>query len=290
MEKRFDATLKSLLEDDPPDWPRLLGIHDPRVRVIDSDISTISGAADKVLRLHGPPPTILRLEFQSGPDASLPVSLNVYNSVLERRHGLPVRSVLILLAPRADLAVLAGDYRQSLPGAAEPYRTFRYEVLRVWTLPVEPLLKGGLSTLPLAPISAVSAAELPGVLNHVKRRLAKHADRGQAGRLWTAIYVLLGLRYEQALVKQLLEGVMALEESTTYQAIVAKGRIQEARKMLRTQGEEQCGTRPPAWAVRALEQIESLEELEALGKRVLRVHSWEDLLPRPQKGTKRTRT
>src|SRR6266478_4871461 len=72
MERRFDATLKSLLEDDPADWPRLLGVNDPHVRVIDADISTISGAADKVLRLQGPPPSILHLEFQSGPDASLP--------------------------------------------------------------------------------------------------------------------------------------------------------------------------------------------------------------------------
>src|SRR5712692_6503625 len=103
MERRFDATLKSLLEDAPDDWPRLLGISDPDVRVIDADISTITGAADKVLRLRGPPPSILHLDFQSGPDASLPCDLNVYNSVLEKRHGLLVRTVLVLLSPRANL-------------------------------------------------------------------------------------------------------------------------------------------------------------------------------------------
>jgi hypothetical protein len=78
MERRYDATLKSLLEDSPDDWPRLLGVADPNVRVIDADISTISGAADKVLRLHGPPPSILHFEFQSGPDASIPCDLNLY--------------------------------------------------------------------------------------------------------------------------------------------------------------------------------------------------------------------
>lgn len=80
MERRFDATLKSLIEDAPGDWPRLLGIADPDVGVIDADISTSSGAADKVLRLAGPPSSILHFEFQSGPDASIPCDLNVYNS------------------------------------------------------------------------------------------------------------------------------------------------------------------------------------------------------------------
>src|SRR5712692_10393016 len=135
MERRFDATLKSLLEDAPDDWPRLLGIADPHVRVIDADISTISGAADKVLRLSGPPPSVLHFEFQSGPDASIPCDLNVYNSVLEKRHGLPVRSVLVLLSARANLAAISGEYRRQLPAAAAPYRVFRYDVVRVWQLP-----------------------------------------------------------------------------------------------------------------------------------------------------------
>src|SRR6266852_5467393 len=206
MERRFDATLKSLLEDAPDDWPRLVGVADPHVRVIDADISTISGAADKVLRLHGPPPSILHFEFQSGPDASIPCALNLYNSVLENWHSLPVRSVLVLLSPRADLAVVNGEYRRHLPGTAAPYRIFRYDVVRVWKLPVKPLLAGGLGTLPLAPISAVTAAELPAILGQMKRRLATQPDRGRVGRLWTAVYVLLGLRYEQAMVEQLLQG------------------------------------------------------------------------------------
>jgi predicted transposase YdaD len=33
----------------------------------------------------------------------------------------------------------------------------------------------------------------------------------------------LGLRYEQALIDQLLQGVRAMEESVTYQAIFKKG-------------------------------------------------------------------
>jgi len=287
MERRFDATLKSLLEDAPNDRPRLLGIADPQARVIDSDTSTISGAADKVLRLEGPPPSILHLEFQSGPDASIPCALNVYNSVLEKRHELPVQTVLVLLAPRAELAVIDGRYRRFLPGRATPYREFHYDVLRVWQLPVNQLPAGGLGTLPLAPISAVPAAQLPSLLGQMKKRLAKHPDRGRVGRLWTAVYVLLGLRYEQAMVAQLLQGVLGMKESVTYQAIVAEGKSEgareELRKVLLSLGEECCGTPAPDWAATALDQIDNLEQLEALAKKVLRVKHWEDLLPKPRK-------
>ncbi len=287
MERRFDATLKSLLEDAPADWPPLLGIGDAHVRVIDADISTISGSADKVLMLGGPPPSILHIEFQSGPDVSIPCDVNVYNSVLEKRHGLPVRSVLVLLSPRAELAVLTGEYRRHFPGAPTPYRIFRYEVLRVWNLPVRPLLAGGLGTLPLAPISAVPAAELPTVLGQMKKRLAKNPDRGRVGRLWTAVYVLLGLRYEQSMVDQLLQGVLGMKESVTYQAIVAEGEAEGARKELRkvllSLGEESFGAPAPHWVASALDQIDNLEQLEALVKQVLHVESWADLIPQPRK-------
>ena len=38
-------------------------------RVIDADIATVSGAADKVLRVEARPPYILHLEFVTGHDA-----------------------------------------------------------------------------------------------------------------------------------------------------------------------------------------------------------------------------
>ncbi len=112
LEKKFDVTLKSLLEDSPEDWPILAGVHEPRVEVIDADVSTISGAADKVLRLYGPPPSLMHLEFQAGPDASLPRRMNVYNAALEDRHDLPVASVAVLLRPEANLRLLTGLYQR----------------------------------------------------------------------------------------------------------------------------------------------------------------------------------
>src|SRR5262249_39766619 len=98
-----DPTLKELLEESPAAWPWLVGAQAQTVEVIDSDIATITGAADKVLRVRDEPPWIHHVEFQSGPDASLPRRSNVYNAVLEHRHELPVRSTVVLLTRKANL-------------------------------------------------------------------------------------------------------------------------------------------------------------------------------------------
>src|SRR5262249_42660727 len=84
----FDATLKALLEESPADWPVLIGQPRSEVDVIDADISTVSGATDKVLRIHGPPESIMHIDFQSGADTTLPRRVHMYNAVLEYRHQL----------------------------------------------------------------------------------------------------------------------------------------------------------------------------------------------------------
>jgi predicted transposase YdaD len=298
MEKKFDVALKALLEDDPCDLPALVGVSDPRVEVIDADIATISGAADKVLRLHGPPPSILHFEFQASPDGSLPRRVNVYNAAMEDRHDLPVCSVVVLLRPEANLAAINGRYWRRVPGASRPYRIFRYQVIRVWELLVADLLHGGLARLALAPIGAVREAELPEVLAQMKQRAARLGDRGRLGRWWTAVYVLMGLRYQQAVVDQLLQGVLDMEESATYQAILRKGMargmaegvaqgvvegralgaVEEARKMLLQMGEHRFQAPAPADLRSRLEGMQDLPQLEELLLRVGQVQSWEELL------------
>ena len=44
-------------------------------------------------------------------------------------------------------------------------------MVKVWEMPVGSLLVGGLGTLPLAPISQVNEAQLPGVIEATKLRL-----------------------------------------------------------------------------------------------------------------------
>jgi predicted transposase YdaD len=295
VEKKFDVTLKSLLEDSPEDWPILAGVSERKVEVIDADVATISGAADKVLRLPGPPPWLMHFEFQAGPDASLPCRTNVYNAALEARHDLPVSSVVVLLRRQANLSVLTGVYERRTPRAPQPYRIFHYQVIRVWELPVQSLLQGGLGRLALAPVSAVNEADLPGVLREMKQRVARVRDRGRLGRWWTAVYVLMGMRYQDDVVEQLLQGVLGMEESTTYQAIVrkglaqgrAEGALQEARKMLLRLGQTHFQT-PPSTEIQArVTAMQDLEPLEQLLLQVTQVQSWDELLPTAAKPQRR---
>ena len=66
MPKPFDATLKGMLERSPGDWAALAGFQRREVSVVDADISTVSGAADKVLLVRDTANWLLHFEFQSG--------------------------------------------------------------------------------------------------------------------------------------------------------------------------------------------------------------------------------
>ncbi len=265
--------------------------------MIDADIATVSGAADKVLRVSADPPYLLHLEFVAGHDAAvLPRKLHVRNGLLEDRHDLRVRSGAVLLRPEADSPQLTGVYERGFPGE-EAYLTFRYSVVRVWRLPPEPLLTGGLALLPLAPISAVTEADLPGIIQRMGRRLSGHHGRRQAPIVWAAAYILLGLRWSPGLASQLFRGVVSMKESSTYQAILEEGRtegiarglavgaVTEAKKVLRLLGDEAFGS-PDAATAAAIERLDDLGRLEDLLRRVRTAGSWRELLG-PSPGRRR---
>src|SRR5437588_2959246 len=131
----LDDILKHLTELSPQGWVVQGGWSAAPATVIDADIATISGAADKVIRVTGPPDWLLSVDFQAGHDAlaKLP-DLLLYNSALYRRHGLRVRSRLVLLHPGADSPRLTGLYERGFPG--EPADVaFRYRVVRVCQVP-----------------------------------------------------------------------------------------------------------------------------------------------------------
>jgi hypothetical protein len=85
-----------------------------------------------------------------------------------------------------------------------------------------------------------------------------------------------------------------MKESVTYQSIVAEvveiGKIKEARKLVRLLGENRFGP-PDAPTTAALERIDDLAKLEALGLRILTARSWEELLelPAPRRSSGRRR-
>jgi predicted transposase YdaD len=286
--KPFDPTLKALVETEPESWPALLGRPTGPTAVIDADIATVSGAADKVLHVSATQPYLLHLEFVAGHDAAtLPRKLIVRNALLDDRHDLPVRTAVILLRPEADSPQLTGTYQRSFRGE-EAYHIFRYQVVRVWRLSPEALLTGGLPLVPLALISAVTEPQLPGIMERIEKRLSGRRGRAQAQVVWAAAYVLLGLRYSPDLSARLFRGVVSMKESSTYRAILAEGReegreegaVIEARKLLRLLGDAPFG-KPDTRTIALIDGIDDLDKLEELATRVRTATSWEEVFNPP---------
>jgi predicted transposase YdaD len=152
----------------------------------------------------------------------------------------------VLLHRRADSRKLTGLYERGFPG--EPFdAALRYRVVRVWEVPAAAWLSGGLGLVPLAPLGSVQKSDLPAIVARMKQRFDREAP-GQAKELWSAAYILMGLRYEPALVQTLLGGVVNMKESVTYQAILhegeAIGKAEQTRKVLLLKAATGLASRP----------------------------------------------
>jgi hypothetical protein len=135
----------------------------------------------------------------------------------------------------------------------------------------------------LAPISNVPEGEVRNVIRRMKERLNGPKAPRRAKDVWAAAYVLLGLRYSDEFAHALFEEVLGMEESATYQAIVHRGRAEEARRVLVLLGEPKFGPLDDETRA-ALENISDLAHLEKLLVRLMSASSWQELLPpRPQR-------
>jgi predicted transposase YdaD len=282
-DKRFDATLKDLIEDDHLGWATLLNPRPVRAAsFVDADVSTVTAAADKVLRVQDDAGVrLLALEPLSSHDLDAPRRLHLYCTVLHHRHNLAVRGIVLLLRRHANATNLTGRYELCEPGESEPYDIFRYHVVRLWEHPLAPLLSGGLGLLPLAPLTDEAAADPGPVIKRIETRLRAEAPPGLGDKMRTATFLLMGLRYDAVLVEQLFEETKTMEDSTTYQLIISRGlergRLQEARRILVLLGEPKFGAIDAA-TQQALEKIDSPERLEQSIQQVQRVSSWQELL------------
>ena len=226
MSKPYDATGKGLFETDPAGWAAFMGVIRPpgKIRLADSDLSAVTAAADKVVWVEDAPPWVLHVEFQSGRDPSISRRMMKYNALLHDRHAAAVATVLVLLTPEADAPNLSGRYEVKPPFG--PGNSFGYTVVRVWELPPEQFAEGPLALLPLAPVSAVAASEVHGVLLRAANRLRTEADPATSKRLWTAIEFLLTLRYGNMTADDLID-MVEREEGITF---LPKSQARRAQK------------------------------------------------------------
>lgn len=128
---------------------------------------------------------------------------------------------------------------------------------------------------------------MPGIIEQMETRLQSRRLRGYAEEVWSAAFILMGLRYSPDLAQHVLQGVRMFEESTTYQWLQKMGALKGARKMLLRMGRVRFGKTGPRVKA-ALEEITDVERLEELGEQLLQAESWEELLglPKPRRRAK----
>jgi hypothetical protein len=290
--KPYDATTKFLFDLDLAAWLAVSGLRvNGPVSVVDTDLATIQATVDRVAPVAGEPPWLAHVELQASAEATLLSRLQQYNSMLHHRYSEPVRTVLFLLRRAADSPTVTGRYRV-VDGEGELVSDLHYRVVRVWELPLERLLAGPLAWLPLAPLSEMGPTPLTEVVVEIDRRLNREAGPAEAAELWTAVYLLAGLRYTDAECGPLLQRVRTMRESATYQAIlaegraegeargVARGRVEEARRLVQLLGNRRFGDQDET-AARELARLNELERIERMTARLLEATSWEDLLGTP---------
>jgi predicted transposase YdaD len=284
---QYDVSTKELIWESPDEWLAhfTIGPIGP-VKMIDSDITTLSAVADKVLKVEGPDPYLLVLEPQTYHDLGLVRKLWYRQVALDYRHDLPVLTVLLLLCKEANSPGLTGRYERQLPDGWITNR-YNFRVVRLWEEDPATYLNAGISLVPLAPLTDVQGLGLPAIIRRMEARIDP-LPKPRADILWTATLVLMGLRYPDEFSNELLKRKLpAMRESTTFQAILREGReegiilgrIEEARRGLLRQGTKRFGE-PDATTATAIEAINDLGRFGVLSDRIVDadIHGWDDLL------------
>jgi predicted transposase YdaD len=295
MSLRFDATLKEIFSLNPHHFAGVFRLPETtQARSLNIDLSTISAATDVAFGFGEPLQEIVDLNFQSGPDATVAARLLLYNAAFHLRYNVPVRSLLILLRPKADHQDLTGKLAYVCGGKRV---RFEYDVVRMWKQPVSPYLTSGLGLLPLATVCKLPPGRpmhegLRQVVQEIDRRLIQEPDHAQAVRLMTAAFILTGLRVPKEQLAQIYDGVRVMHESTAYDVWAeeserrgeargeARGKIRQSHRLLLKQGSKRLGAVDPQ-SQSALTAIEDLDRLERMAEAVLSVASWKELLATP---------
>lgn len=291
MPHRFDATLKDIVAEHPSDFVAVFGLAvNESATVLNVDLSTVSAATDVALSIGKPARFIVDLNFQSGPDAGLPGRLLSYNAMIYARYAVPVRSILVLLRPKADAVNLTGKLAY---GEGDCRIEFAYRIIRLWEQSADAYLQGGLATLPLATLCRMPPDQrlpdaLRSVVREIDRRLAAEAERAEAVRLMTAAYILTGLRVPKEDLASIYKGIGLMQESTAFDEAIEEGmarglvagEVKRSHHLLLRLGRKRFGP-PDAATESSLTSITDLDHLERLADAILTAKSWQELLSTP---------
>jgi hypothetical protein len=280
---RYDVVLKKLLSEDLTGWAALLGVAAAEsLTLVDTGLQTVQATVDKLILVTGDHPWLIHIEFQTGYHAKIGLRIVRYSGLIEHDMELPVQSVLILLSPDADGIACTGIVERKLPFRKTCYDEFRFDVIRLWQIPAESCLKGGLGTLALAPLCDLRGYELPQIVHFIKSRVdVEITDAAERNEFWASVEILMGAVFDAPFIKALLKGIANMRESSTALAYIEEGRQEGrlviARKLLVSIG-TRCLGEPTESMRNQIEANHDVEVLSRLANRIPDVKSWNELL------------
>jgi predicted transposase/invertase (TIGR01784 family) len=210
----FDTTCRRLAEifsEDFASW--LLGERISLTELSPTELSIEPIRADSVILLQGQA-VILHVEFQTDPKPDVPMRLADYRLRLHRKFPeKTIHQVVIYLRETGSERVYQNYFE-----IAGMYAEFN--VLRIWEIPAEELMPfSGL--LPFVALS--QTAEPIQTLRRAIWEILKIADESQQHEAMAAAYILAGLKFEAAIISQIIRRDV-MRESVTYQVILQEGR------------------------------------------------------------------
>src|SRR5262249_14201875 len=281
MSKPYDASLKDLLTRRPEDWlPLVSDRAADRIEVTDSDVSKVTAATDKLIRVFDPDPWVFQIDFQSSYLIDLDARTHWYNAAVDFTVVEPVVSLVVRLHRRADSPRWTGRYERRGP-RGDVYLDFRYHVVRAWQLPVEQVLTGGLGLVPMALLTDEAQADLPATVGRMDARLSGEVDPTTAADLWAIAGTLAGLRIDRAILYTLVRGITHMPVSCVFGPPGRRRAPRGGRQDLPFQRRQRLGEADPS-VFQRINPIQDLDRVEDMARRVLSATDWLSLLNEPQ--------
>jgi hypothetical protein len=161
-----------------------------------------------------------------------------------------VRTVAVLLRPEAEGRLMTGRIKDAEDD-------FTFQVVRLWQVRPEDILRGPLSLLPLAVAAKVSESDVPMILGAIRDRTQAEAP-GMMDAMYAVSTTLLGLTFSAEQVKEHVKGAWnmpewVLESSIVKEALAqgkvegkAEGKAEGKEELLTLQLEKRFSTLPKA--------------------------------------------
>ena len=227
----YDNVCKRLVESFPEDFSTwLLGKPVVLTELKPTELSIEPIRADSVL-LRQSEDLILHVEFQTRPEADIPLRMLDYWVRLHRRYPDKDIHQVVIYLKQTDSPLVRQNYFQAENISSQ------FNIIRLWEQPTELFI----NSLGLLPFAVLSCTDKPvEVLYGIAKKIEQMTDTPTQGNLAASCFILAGLLLKEETITQLLRRDI-MQDSVTYQLIV---RETEARAKLEGKLEGKLETIP----------------------------------------------